>query len=165
MDNMLLLPRIFRIFRRVLVAYFCWLGMMAVHESGHVLCAWLSGGHVQRVVFPLWGFSRTDVWPDPSPQFETWGGPVMGCVWPLLACALLKLVNGKVWLTMLFFTGFCLIVNGSYLGVGWAMHSGDASDLVEFGTPKIALIAFGFVTVLPGLFIWHRLGRVAQLLQ
>ncbi len=154
-----------RIFRRAAVAYLCWLGMMAVHESGHILSAWLSGGHVQRVILPLWGFSRTDVWPDPSPRFETWGGPVLGCVLPLLACALVKLINGKVWPIMLFFTGFCLIANGSYLGVGWAVHSGDARDLIEFGTPKIALIAFGIATVLPGLYLWHRLGRVTQLLQ
>jgi hypothetical protein len=157
--------RIRRILRRIVIAYLCWLGMMAVHESGHVLAAWLTGGHVQRVVFPLWGFSRTDVWPNPSPQFETWGGPIMGCIWPLIACALAKPIAGKIWPTLLFFTGFCLIANGSYIGAGWLVHSGDARDLVEFGTPKIALIIFGIITIIPGLLIWHRLGRVSQLLQ
>ncbi|MDG2389927.1 MAG: hypothetical protein P8M30_11460 [Planctomycetaceae bacterium] len=28
----------------------CWLGMMLVHEVGHVLGAWLTGGVVQKVV-------------------------------------------------------------------------------------------------------------------
>ena len=27
-----------------------WLGMQAVHESGHALAAWLTGGRVARVV-------------------------------------------------------------------------------------------------------------------
>ncbi len=89
----------------------------------------------------------------------------MGCVWPLLICVCLKVINGKVWPTMLFFTGFCLIANGSYIGAGWAMHSGDARELVEFGAPRSVLIAFGVVTVIPGLIIWHRLGRVTQLLR
>src|SRR3954451_16268416 len=31
-----------------------WLGMMAVHEAGHVVAAWLTGGKIVRVVlYPL----------------------------------------------------------------------------------------------------------------
>ncbi|MEZ6190206.1 MAG: hypothetical protein R3C45_02840 [Phycisphaerales bacterium] len=38
-----------------------WLGMMVIHEAGHVLGAWTSGGVVSRVNLPLFGFSSTDL--------------------------------------------------------------------------------------------------------
>ena len=38
-----------------------WLGMQAVHESGHALGALLSGGRVARVVLHPLTISRTDL--------------------------------------------------------------------------------------------------------
>src|SRR5207249_4106234 len=38
----------------------CWLGMMAVHEFGHVLGLWCIGGTVARVVLHPLTISRTD---------------------------------------------------------------------------------------------------------
>jgi hypothetical protein len=143
------------------IVYASWLGMMAVHESGHVLHAWLSGGHVERVILPLWGFSRTDVFPNPSPTFVTWGGPIWGCVWPLMGWSALRAMRLKPWPAFRFFAGLCLIANGAYLGVGWAVKSGDARDLVMMGTPRALLILFGAVTVPAGLWIWHRLGSIS----
>jgi hypothetical protein len=139
--------------------------MMAVHESGHVLHTWLSGGHVRRIVLPLVGFSRTDVDPDPSPSFVTWGGPIWGCVWPVVGWMIISTTRRPAWPTLRFFVGFCLIANGAYLGAGWAAHSGDARDLVMMGTPRFVLILFGVVTVPAGLWIWHRLGPMSALWQ
>ncbi len=42
-----------RVHQSVLIGSFlplCWLGMMAVHELGHVVGAWLTGGRVAKVV-------------------------------------------------------------------------------------------------------------------
>jgi hypothetical protein len=139
--------------------------MMAVHESGHVLHAWLSGGHVQRVILPLLGFSRTDVFPNPSPVFVTWGGPLWGCIWPLLAWAMLALTGRSAWPAFHFFVGFCLSANGAYIGAGWAFRSGDARDLLIMGTPKIEMILFGVIALTAGLYVWHRLGAVRALWQ
>ncbi|MHC4997344.1 MAG: hypothetical protein ACYTGQ_20135 [Planctomycetota bacterium] len=36
-----------------------WLGMMIVHELGHVIALVLSGGAVERVSLPLFAFSQT----------------------------------------------------------------------------------------------------------
>jgi hypothetical protein len=41
----------------------CWLAMMTVHEFGHVLAAWGTGGTVTRVVLHPFAISRTDVSP------------------------------------------------------------------------------------------------------
>jgi len=43
--------------------FLSWLAMMAVHELGHVLHAWASGGVVERVSLPLLSFSRTTINP------------------------------------------------------------------------------------------------------
>ena len=65
-----------------------WLGMMLVHEAGHVLHAWVSGGTVTKVVLGPLVISRTDVNPNPHPLFEIWGGPVWGCLVPSSSGAL-----------------------------------------------------------------------------
>ena len=140
-------------FMYLIVIYGSWLGMMAVHESGHALGALLTGGHVQRIVLPILGFSRTDVSPNLNPLLEVWAGPVWGCVVPLS----ILLIARRPWPIWRFFAGFCLIANGSYLAVGWSMHAGDAWELVRLGMPRSLLTGVGLIGVSTGLFIWHRM--------
>src|SRR4051794_736819 len=64
-----------------------WLGMQAVHESGHVLGAWLTGGRVTRVVLNPLTISRTDVAENPRPLLIVWAGPVVGVAAPTLLWA------------------------------------------------------------------------------
>jgi len=45
-----------------------WFAMMAVHEFGHVVSAFASGGAVERVVLHPLTISRTDVSPNPNPS-------------------------------------------------------------------------------------------------
>ena len=144
--------------------YPCWLGMMAVHEAGHVLHAWLSGGVVDEVSIPLAGFSLTTFSVNPRPHFVAWGGPVWGCVIPLaLLAALRPLGRGArtrpVFRAVQFFAGLCLVANGVYLGVGWTGRSGDAGDLLRYGTPAWVLVGFGALTSGAGMYLWHRLGN------
>ena len=61
-----------------------WLGMMIVHELGHVLFSWLSGGVVARTVLGPLEFSRTELETNPHPLFVAWGGALVGAVIPLL---------------------------------------------------------------------------------
>jgi len=138
--------------------YATWVGMMAVHELGHCVHAWVSGGVIRRVSIPLLGFSQTFFRFNPHPHFVVWGGPIWGSVLPLL----LLLLVPRRWSTarnlVQFFAGFCLIANGAYLGVGWTMGVGDAGDLLWHGTPAWVLVAFGVVAVSAGLYLWHLLG-------
>ena len=62
-----------------------WLGMMAVHEFGHVLGAWLSGGTIAKVVLHPLTISRTDLAHNPHPLLVVWAGPAVGVLLPLLA--------------------------------------------------------------------------------
>lgn len=155
-----------RVGRGVLLAvpavYACWMGMMAVHEAGHVLHAWLSGGVVDRVSVPPLGFSQTFYAVNPRPGFVAWGGAVWGCLIPLVTLGGVTFARRRVpralrqWLQ--FFAGFCLVANGVYLGAGWTTRAGDAGDLLDHGTPAAALVAFGLTATGAGLYLWHRLG-------
>src|SRR5215471_11271445 len=94
---------------------FSWLAMQAVHEFGHVVHAWTSGGRVERIVLHPLEISRTDVAPNPHPQFVAWGGPVWGSLIPLGIHGLLQWRGWtRAWLSA-FFAGFCLTANGAYL--------------------------------------------------
>ena len=135
-----------------------WLGMMVVHECGHVLGAWMTGGDVDRVVLPPLGFSRTDLARNPHPLLVAWSGPVFGVIAPL---ATLALAAGFRWTgthLLSFFAGLCLIANGAYLGVGWTERAGDASDLLAGGATVWQLCAFGAVCLPSGLPLWNGIG-------
>lgn len=142
----------------VSTAAFAWLAMLAVHELGHVLHALVSGGTVTKVILHPLTISRTDVSPNPAPHFVAWGGAVWGC---LLPAALGGFARGfrTPWAHLAsFVAGFCLIANGAYLGSGFWFPVGDAAELLQLGTPRWLLGAFGSAMIAAGLWFWNGLG-------
>ena len=150
-------PTFIRAIAILAAIYVSFLAMEAVHEFGHALNAWSSGGRVVDVRFPLLGTSQTVVDPNPYPRFVAEGGPQWGIVIPLLACGLAHLTRRRVPEPLKFFAGFCLIVNGIYMGVGPAWRNTDASDLIRMNVPLGAIFAYGIGATACGLAIWHRL--------
>jgi Peptidase M50B-like len=136
-----------------------WLVMMAVHESGHVVGAYLTGGTVAKVILHPLTISRTDLSDNPHPLLVAWAGPILGTVLPLVVFALAALARLPGAFLFRFFAGFCLIANGVYIGVGSFEGIGDAGDLLRHGSRIWLLWAFGGVTIPPGLFCWHNQGR------
>lgn len=136
-----------------------WRGMQAVHELGHVLGAWLTGGRVVRVVLHPLTISRTDLAENPHPLVVAWSGPLFGAVVPLLLWLLAASVRLPVAFVLRFFAGFCLIANGAYLAAGAVAGIGDAGDLLRHGTPPWCLWLFGLLTLPLGLWLWHGQGR------
>jgi hypothetical protein len=143
----------------VVVAAASWLGMMVVHEMGHVLGAALTGGRVARVILHPLSFSRTDLATNPRPLVVAWAGPVLGSLIPLVPLAIPGLRCGRLAPLFRAFAGFCLIANGAYIGAGIVEPVGDAADLVRFGAPKWSLLLFGLAAVAVGLVLWNGLGR------
>ena len=142
-----------------LAAYPMWLAMMAVHELGHVLHAWLSGGAVSAVRVPLVGFSITEFSTNPRPHFVAWGGAVCGSVLPVAAWAIFRVRRWRGSKLLQVFAGFCLVANGAYLAIGWVERAGDAADLVRYGSPVWVLVTCGVGAAGAGLYLWHRLGN------
>jgi Peptidase M50B-like len=135
-----------------------WLGMQAVHEFGHVLGAWLTGGRVARVVIYPLTISRTNLAYNPNPLVVVWAGPVIGVALPLLlwgSAIALRLPGAYV---ARFFTGFCLLANGLYIGVGSFDRVGDCGEMLRHGSQPWQLWLFGLVTAPVGLWLWHKQG-------
>ena len=137
----------------------CWLLMQVVHEAGHVVAAWATGGEVARVVLHPLTISRTDVAVNPRPLLVVWAGPLVGVVVPVLLLAVFKLTRLPLGYLVRFFAGFCLIANGAYIGIGSFAGIGDAGEMLRHGTPIWCLLMFGAVTLPSGLLLWHGLGR------
>jgi hypothetical protein len=138
---------------------FSWLAMQVVHEFGHVAHTWLSGGRVERVILHPLEISRTDVSPNPHPQFVAWGGPVWGSLIPLGTHLVLRQCRwSRAWMSA-FFAGFCLIANGGYLLGGSLFPVGDARTLLDNGAPRLTLVIFGIAGLASGLCFWNGLGK------
>jgi hypothetical protein len=148
-----------RIFYWLASLLLAWLLMQAVHEFGHLLGTWATGGRVTQVVLHPLAISRTDVEPNPSPRIEVWAGPIIGVLVPLAAWFIAQKSNCPLAAWLRFFAGFCLIANGGYLGYGVFTPIGDAEELVRLGTPPWLLGAFGVVCIPCGLRLWHGLGK------
>jgi hypothetical protein len=131
-----------------------WLLMQVVHEFGHVVAAWITGGRVTRVVLHPLAISRTDVEPNPQPLIVAWGGPVVGAVAPLVIWGIAIAVRWPITFLAQFFAGFCLLANGIYLGVGSFDAIGDAGDILRHGSPIWLLWLFGLATAPAGLWLW-----------
>jgi len=137
---------------------FSWLGMMVVHEFGHVLHLWLSGGRVDYVVLHPLTISYTHPAANPHPLFVAWGGAIWGCAVPLAAVVLVgRVAPSHVYLAR-FFAGFAVVVNGAYLAGDALLRGGDGRELVGYGTPPWLLIAIGISLIALGLWLWNGLG-------
>jgi hypothetical protein len=151
--------RAFQLLLAVSTLALSWQGMMVVHEFGHVLFAWLSGGSVARVVLSPLEFSRTDLQKDPHPMFVAWGGAVVGVVLPLLVSFAWRGLRWRGWYIWQFFAGFCLIANGLYFAVvSFIPNATDPGDLMRAGSPQWPLVLFGVITFPMGFFLWNGLG-------
>lgn len=135
-----------------------WLGMQAVHESGHVVAAWLTGGQVTKVVLHPLTISRTDVAPNPNPLLVVWAGPVVGVIAPLIVWGSAAWFHMPGAFVLRFFAGFCFIANGAYIAGGSLDRVGDCGEMLRHGSHLWQLWLFGAVTVPAGLWLWHRQG-------
>lgn len=135
-----------------------WLGMQAVHESGHIVAAWLTGGTVTQVVLDPRTLSRTDVSPNLHPLAVAWAGPCLGVLGPLLLWAVACAFGLPGAFVVRFFAGFCLLANGLYIAFGSLDAVGDCGDMLRQGTPIWVLWLFGLATAPAGLWLWHGQG-------
>jgi hypothetical protein len=135
-----------------------WLGMQAVHESGHVLAGWLTGGRIAKVVLHPLTISRTDLAENPSPLLVVWAGPVLGVLFPLAAWGIAAGLRMPGSYVLRFFAGFCLVANGAYIAGGSFDRVGDCGEMLRRGSSMWHLWLFGAVSVPAGFALWHRQG-------
>lgn len=137
---------------------FSWLAMQVVHETGHVLHAWVSGATIRQVVLHPLEMSRTELRINPHPQFVAWGGVIWGCVLPIALVAVSRRLKLLVHHLVRFFAGFCLVANGAYFIVGSIDLGADPGDLVRFGAPLWSVVTTGVLAAAVGFRVWNGLG-------
>lgn len=135
-----------------------WYAMMIVHEFGHVLAAWLTGGQVARVVLHPLAFSRTDLSTNSNPIAVVWGGPLVGTLLPLILWLVARTMRLRLAFLIRFFAGFCLIANGAYLAAAILEPVGDTGDMLRYRVPLWLMVAAGALALIAGFATWHRLG-------
>ena len=133
--------------------------MQAVHEYGHVLGAWLTGGRVARVVLNPLTISRTDLAENPHPLAVVWAGPAVGIVVPLLLWSVASRMRIRGAYVLRFFAGFCLVANGLYIGLGSFNRVGDCGEMLRHGSQPWQLWVFGLLAAASGIWLWHGQGQ------
>jgi hypothetical protein len=136
-----------------------WLGMQAIHECGHVLTAWFTGGEVECVVLHPLTISRTDLRYNHRPLETAWGGPVFGVLAPLAIWGVAVWLRPGEAFLLRFWAGFCLIANGAYLAFGAQARVGDCGDLLRHGAAEWHLWLFGAAAMPLGFWLWNGQGR------
>ena len=120
-----------------------WCVMTVVHESGHVVCGWAGGGTLQEADVAPWHLPHSRFAPDPRPLLTLWGGPVLGVLVPLAAAVVVR--RRWAW----FVAHFCLLANGSYIALGWAVGDSelDTTKLLRQGAAPVTIAAYCVVTI------------------
>lgn len=137
----------------------CWLAFLAIHEFGHVVAAWITGGTVSYVVLHPLRLSMTVLDVNPHPACVGWGGPLLGVMIPFVCYAVALLLRWNQSYLLRFFCGFCCVGNGSYLLVDAFAQSGDGATLVHAGTSRWMLVLFGLVVTPVGFALWNGQSR------
>ena len=137
---------------------FSWLAFMVVHEFGHALTAWLTGGSVALMVLHPQQISWTTFSSNPHPQLTAWGGALGGSVFPVVFLLIARRLRSPGLYLFRFFAGFCLIANGLYLFVDSFGRGGDGHTLIQYGASQWELLLFGIVATPLGFWLWHGLG-------
>ena len=129
-----------------------------VHECGHVLGAWFTGGTVKQVVLHPLTLSRTDLAQNPHPLIVVWAGPMFGVLAPLALWGIAAALRLAGTFVLRFFAGFCLIANGAYIAVGSLERIGDCGEMLRHGSQMWHLWLFGAIVTPLGFWLWHRQG-------
>ena len=138
---------------------FSWLAMQAVHESGHVVGAWLTSADVIKVALHPCIISRTVLGHNQYPSVVVWGGPLIGSLFPLLVFLLARVCRLPGIYLFRFFAGFCLLANGIYIAFFPGNGAVDTGVMMQHGSPRWLMVIFGILTAPLGLYLWHRQGK------
>jgi hypothetical protein len=128
---------------------------MCIHELGHIVSAWFSQGAVEKVVLVPWKFSQTVITGSNNPLMDVWAGPALGVLIPVVIWVSLKKFKKENFYIGVF-TGFCLLANGLYIGVGWIDKVGDTGDILNHNGSVASMVAFGLICSIYGFYIWHK---------
>ncbi len=126
---------------------------MFLHEMGHVLAGWASGGDFRYIdVYPF-HFSTTILQPNPHPGLVIWSGLLMGWLLPLLTIPVWKLQWAAIGPTLKCWSAYCWLAFGAYLALAAGESLSDTGQLRTEGWPLALLISVGTTLAIIGYLI------------
>lgn len=132
-----------RVLKFVVLLGGSWCVMTFVHESGHIVCGYASGGALQDADLIPWHLPYSIFAPDPYPLVTLWGGPMLGVIIPLTVALFIR----KDW--MWFIANFCMLANGAYIAAAWLSGDRylDTPKLLEHGAHPIPIALYCLLTI------------------
>jgi hypothetical protein len=118
---------------------------VAVHELGHALSLWITGGAVARITLAPFSKSFTYYGSLPAfPLFTAWAGLAFSSAVGLLLLACFWTWR-SFWNFPLMMIGLCaMAVNGLYFTIdSLLLAGGDATHIILLGTPRPLVLAVG----------------------
>jgi len=128
----------------------------AVHELGHAIVIWATGGTVARIVLHPFSWSYTYYSSSPGyPILTSWAGILFESLLALLLAALVWRSRQRSWaLLCLVIAIMALAKGGLYASIDAILQTGgDSTDLIWLGVPPALVIGVGAVLVGIGIFL------------
>lgn len=127
-----------RVFTLCVLIVVSWFVMTFTHEVGHIVGGWVGGATLIDFDLTPWQLPYSVHQPDPHPLLTLWSGPVLGVIAPALLAVLFR----YQWIV--FVADFCLLANGSYLGLAWIAGDRllDTPRLLNAGASPVTVAIF-----------------------
>lgn len=123
-----------------------------LHEAGHVVAAWVTGGVVREFVIHPFSSSYVEIEPDPAPLATHAAGVLLGPALALLAALLCPRRAPSPVSLLVGLTAACAFAaSGIYVVVGTVLDKGDPATLMHLGWPATWLVGGGAVGLCVGL--------------
>jgi len=133
---------------------FGWILGIVLHELGHAVAMWITGGIVNRITITPFSWSYTYYGSIPKyPQFTTWAGALLGSLFGLIVLFLIR-KKATPYSVPFLYLGIAPMLHGGgyYLLDTFVTKRGDASNLIRSGVPIIVVLAVGFLLAVGGIF-------------
>jgi hypothetical protein len=131
-----------------------WVLGIILHELGHAVSMWITGGVVDRITISPFSWSYTYYGSVPKyPNFTTWSGILIGSLFGLVI--LLAIARRPTpYLVPLVFTGVTPMLQGGgyYLIDTFISKEGDAASLIESGIPMTVVLGAAILIATMGVF-------------
>jgi hypothetical protein len=126
---------------------------MFLHELGHILSGWLSGGEFRYIdVYPF-HFSTTILQPNPYPGLVTWSGLLLGWALPLLTIPFWHVEWSGIGPALQSWSAYCWLAFGAYLALAAGESLSDTGQLMTAGWSVSILFVVGAVVASGGYYI------------
>lgn len=147
---------------------FGWAYGTVLHELGHAIAVWATGGVVQEITInPLsWSYTFYSGVIN-YPQLVTWSGLILGSAMGLFIFFLVRKWTSYFLVPFLFLGLAPLLLGGGYYLVDtFVSTTGDAYSLIQAGVSKYIVLSVAFITLALGTYymiqITDRLGIKSQ---